>query len=642
MLNLSVPLTPKNSGGPLLVLIIGRISTEYQNIENIDASYRYVEKFLQESYDGPLEVKLLGEQASGMLTTRASIQEAESLVAEGKVDLVISEDLGRIYRNPRHQYDFVQNAVDMGTRVICLGDNLDTSDPNWEVVMGAATLRHGLFIPDTRRRVRRTATHSFHNGGLVQKIRYGYRKLTKEEAAGGHFGPKGLRIAKRPECTPIILAMREQVIRGRPFTAIAEWLESEGVETGPYVTCGCWTCRLVKDLLRDPILSGTRTFRDTIFEPIFRTGHHRRRKNAEPESSYCPELAHMSRDEQQSLWQAMDKKALRSSEASKRQHKRRNISRSRSIWPGQSATCGVCGGLLYYMGKSLRCKNSLANAHKPCWNHVQVPAELTRQRMVGWLMEYVNQSPNDRQLVAETTWNIWKRAYGRSDSLQAAAQQKVQALERKADNLARAIAEGGELDALLRELAAVQAARDDTVAHQAEQRNKLEVVQGPHSMEQLEQQLGDVVRSLISTSYEFADVMRQVFPEFVVWPVQALDTTQIRPRARFTLRLDTFDSSSANGHGVPSEVHGVLDLFDPPQHIVHIDACTDAKQATPRASLREIARRLDISYMSVKRALDYGRRMKQLGLVEPYRELRSEPKTASRWRKRPTRRQTSE
>ena len=76
--------------------------------------------------------------------------------------------------------------------MICIGDNLDTSDENWEITMGAAALRHGLHIPDTRRRVGRTTTHSFHRGGMVQKIRYGYRKLAhKEEADSGQFGPKG-------------------------------------------------------------------------------------------------------------------------------------------------------------------------------------------------------------------------------------------------------------------------------------------------------------------------------------------------------------------------------------------------------------------------------------------------------------------
>ena len=130
----SVALQPKDPRGPLRVMAIGRISTDYQNIENIDASYRYVDDYLHRLYQGPLEIRHLGERASGMLVDRASIREAEDLIATGAWDLVIAEDLSRIFRNPRHQYNFVQDAVDSDTRVICIGDNLDTADENWEIM----------------------------------------------------------------------------------------------------------------------------------------------------------------------------------------------------------------------------------------------------------------------------------------------------------------------------------------------------------------------------------------------------------------------------------------------------------------------------------------------------------------------------
>src|SRR4051812_45109500 len=203
----NVPLVAKDPAGPPRVLVVGRISTVHQPHENIDASYRYVDGFMKGMHEGPIHYKHLGEQASGMRTDRVTIVEAEEAIATGTWDLVITEDLSRFYRNPRHQYAFVQDAVDHDTRVICIGDNLDTAEDGWEVALGAAALRHGLYIPDTRRRVRRTAHHSFHKGGMVQKVRFGYRKLTEQEAASGEPGPRGLRIARVPECTPVIREM---------------------------------------------------------------------------------------------------------------------------------------------------------------------------------------------------------------------------------------------------------------------------------------------------------------------------------------------------------------------------------------------------------------------------------------------------
>jgi site-specific DNA recombinase len=170
----SAGVTPHTADTPMRVVIIGRISTPHQNEDNIEASYRYVEDYLRKQHLGPLQIKYLGERASGMLAERQTIRQVEDLIAAGQVDLVVAEDLSRIFRNPRHQLNFVQDAVDAGVRILCLADNLDTSNDNWELMLGAAGLRHGLVVSDTRRRVRRTATHSFHGGGMVMKVRFGY------------------------------------------------------------------------------------------------------------------------------------------------------------------------------------------------------------------------------------------------------------------------------------------------------------------------------------------------------------------------------------------------------------------------------------------------------------------------------------
>lgn len=220
----SQPLVPKNPKGPLRALILGRISTEHQNIENIDASYRFVENFIKTIYQGPLDVKYLGERASGMLADRETIVEAKNEIATGTWDLVIAEDISRFYRNPAHQIAFVQNAVDKDTRVICIADNLDTADEHWQNILLYAAVRHGLYVPDVCRRVRRTADNSFHHGGMVGKVRFGYRKLTKEEADSGQFGTKGLRIIKMEECTPVLQEMKSRILSGHSYAAVADWL----------------------------------------------------------------------------------------------------------------------------------------------------------------------------------------------------------------------------------------------------------------------------------------------------------------------------------------------------------------------------------------------------------------------------------
>ncbi|MCH5373801.1 MAG: recombinase family protein, partial [Planctomycetes bacterium] len=510
MQQISVPLQPKHPDGALQVLIIGRISTEYQNEESIEASYRFVEDYLQQIYSGPLSIKHLGERGSGMLTERASIREAEELIRDGQIDLVIAEDLSRIYRNPRHQYDFVQNAVDQDTRVICLGDNLDTADEHWEVMMGAAALRHGLFIPDTRRRVRRTATHSFHQGGMVTKVKFGYRKLTAEEADSGRFGPPGLMIAKDSEATATIRAIMERFLQGASYAALAQWLEDEQVPTGPYVESRQWSGWLVKSLLGDPILSGRRTFRKTICKPVYKTGKHRQQNNPNPEVKDYPELAHISVDEHEQVLQEMTRRSenvrkVRSPHGGPSK-KRRNVPRSRSIWPGQAAKCAVCGGCLYYMGQHLKCENALHSGPRTCWNHVQVPAQLTRRRVIDWLKRYLGQVAGFRPWLREAAWEELLRIDRRRLQARNTSGTDVATLERQAANLAKAIAAGGQLDALLKESQAIEAALRKARQQQEPETAPTAVCGRFSSPTQLDPWLDDCLDSVADTSYEFADL----------------------------------------------------------------------------------------------------------------------------------------
>jgi DNA invertase Pin-like site-specific DNA recombinase len=456
--------------------IIGQLGREtgwakpyHQNLENIDASYDFAKRFLAGIYQGPLHTKSLGERGSGMRTDRATIIEAEEEIESGSWDLVLCEDLSRPYRNPRHQMAFVQNAVDAGVRVICIGDNLDTADENWEVALQLAVARHGLYIPDTRRRVKRTAHRTFHQGGMVQKVRYGYRKLTKEEADSGTFGPRGLRIAKRPECTPDIREMKRRVEAGESYETVSQWLTDDQVDPGPYVENRRWSGRLVKDLLSDPILHGERTFRDELSETLYRTGKKKRRKNPEgPEVEYYPELAHLSLDEHEGLLRVMAAREHHGTAAGA-DHPRFNKPRAQVFWPAQHPRCAVCGGLLHrYNEDELKCQKNVLRTpgeaggggarEEPCWNHVQVSCSEIRERVLGWLLDVCGRDTAFRSALVDAAWAEYQSQCHRQEHAYRVIDEEIAGLEKRSGNLARAIAAGGEFEALVGELSKVDAA----------------------------------------------------------------------------------------------------------------------------------------------------------------------------------------
>jgi hypothetical protein len=77
-------------------------------------------------------------------------------------------------------------------------------------------------------------------------------------------------------------------------------------------------------------------------------------------------------------------------------------------------------------------------------------------------------------------------------------------------------------------------------------------------------------------------------------------------------------------------------------HIKHMPACLQMKREHPELSLKKIAFKLknecklQISYMTVKRAFDYFELMELEGRTDPYRVLETKPEYASRWKRRKT------
>lgn len=630
------------------MLLIGRVSTVHQEESNIEAGYRYAERALAEYWTGDVHIKRLGERGSGLLTERATIMEAIEEIETGRWDVVLMEDLSKCYRNPRWQYAFVQDAVDAGCRVICPGDNIDTAEENWEVALGAATLRHGLYIPDTRRRVRRTADRSFANEGMVQKIRFGYRKVSKEDAASGTYGPVGLRIAKLPDCTPIIQEMRRRLLQGDTYVEIAEWLNEEGILPGRYAKSGRWTGRLVEDLLSDPILSGVRTGKKQIFHRIFRTGRFRRERNPSPETKYYSELAHLTPQEHAEVLDEIARRKEDRKSPTPRGSKRRGVGRARAIWPGQAADCFSCEDLMWACNDDqLKCKNARKESETPCWNHVQVPCEPIRENTIDFLLDYGRRHPPFNDVLVDAGRTAYDKYTRLSADVNKLIDREIAELEAQEKRYVLAIGKAGEIDSLLERLKEVR----DALEAARRRRNKQE---GPQcglpanpSREYIAANLREFLLVLARTSYDFGALMRKVFPVFIIQPVQALDTGLVRPRARLVFRPGALLPNADEAGADEGDVELVWNLFTPAKHIRDLEVVLTAKRENPKLSLMKLANLLrakghDITHAGVKRTLDYAKRMAAEGLTDPYRELRQKPEQASRWKPRRKRQRPNE
>ena len=626
---LNFPLIPRHSDGVLRVVVTGRISTAAQDMRSIDSQHADAEAWLRSNYSGTTRVTLLGEQASGWLTNRETMIEAGRLIDTHAIDLYLVTELREVYRNPADHWRFVQRCVDHHVRFVSIADSIDTASDDWETNMHIASLRAGLAVPEIRRRVRRKATDAFQRGGMVMKVRFGYRKLTQEEAQRGQFGTPGLRIAKLPECEAAIRKMWACLRRGDSYMRIAELLNSEQVSPGPYSTRGSWTGRLVRDLLADPILSGRRRFRREVSRLVYSTGKHRAQPNPTPETADYPELAFLSTEEHDEVLPIMEgrRKSAAAGQRQQHDHPLYRRPRARSLFPGQIAHCGICGSLMYRFGDALRCANAVPNGPRTCWNLVQVPFSQVFQKVLPWIAGVLEGHPAARRAMASSAWTQYQadmRVKRRHDD---EADKRVPLLEKQASRLAKALAAMDESDAILAELTQVEAELHAT--RQRSARKKDDVEEHLADYAEFERKFANVLPRMAKSSLDFADLLRQLVRTFVIDPVQALDCSQVRPRARLELNFDAWASE-----GKSLQMSTTIDLFDPPVHVSALNACEEARNRNPKATLRQIAAEVGVGYMTVKRALRYLTRMHNAGVSDPHILLTEKPQQASRWGKR--------
>lgn len=631
-MNLVTPLQPKKPESGLRIIIPARISTAGQDLISNLSQHEDVERFLDRVYADRTEIRRLSTRGSGWDPTLETIIQAGELIATGDWDLVIVGELREACRNPKLLWQLVQDCLDSDTRFISIADVIDTADDNWEMMMHAACFRHGMAVPETRRRVKRVATTSFALGGMVLKIKFGYRKLTREEADSGQFGPKGLRIMKLSEWTHALHQMRKMVLKRLSYEQVCDWLEDEGVPPGPYVTSGKWSGYLVKNLLKDRILSGRRQFRKEVSKFIYGTGAHEARANPKPELQEWPELAHFTVEEHDELLKVMDEiaKGARDRQKVGRESTLYKVPRARSLSPGQMVRCGICGGLMYRYGENLKCQNALGRGPAECWNHVLVSISELHTKVLPLVLGYLDTVPEARAIVVSSAWSECQRVRGRQNRTTATISDQIGILEKEARNLAKAVRLGDNLDSLVRELKETEIQLSELRSERDRLKDEGKSAGGYDSEAELLADLPRVLDWLANTSREFAEILRRMIPSFVVFPVQALDCGLVRPRARITISAAAW---AAEGAEVPALTE-TLDLFDPPDPIKYVKVCAEARVANPTLTLRQLGNLINVNYMTVKRSLDYGRRMQHEGLTDPYRELTERPAHASRWKKR--------
>jgi site-specific DNA recombinase len=224
MLQRTNPCFVPRDGRVFKIVSVSRISTDHQDERSLEDQLAEHKNFMGGQYGGSIEWKVIKSRGSGEHLDRAELNELEALIESDQIDLVITEDLGRICRRQR-AYDLCELCVDHSVRLIAINDRVDTVDEGWQDSAFIATWHHERSNRDTSERIKRSLRNRFQQGGVCQTFPYGYIKPENAKSDAD--------VRKAPEAEPVYDEWFSRLERGDAYAEVADWLNEKAFSLAP-------------------------------------------------------------------------------------------------------------------------------------------------------------------------------------------------------------------------------------------------------------------------------------------------------------------------------------------------------------------------------------------------------------------------
>jgi hypothetical protein len=268
-----------------------------------------------------------------------------------------------------------------------------------------------------------------------------------------------------------------------------------------------------------------------------------------------------------------------------------------------------------------------------CWNGVTVDGPDAGRRLAAAILTEIEGIPafsvELQRLVHE---ELQKRSSSRGERV-VAFQREFDALSRQVDNIIAFVRDGQGSSALRDELTTLERRRSDVAARQHEAAEELADLPDLPDIDVIKRMAREEMARQTDEPYEFARIMRRLIPHIVVRPFRLCDGGGIVLRADFTLDLSGLLSKSQRHPALVSELRRaiVVDLFDPPQRAAFRQEVLSLRATG--LSEKVVAKRLGITITAAQRAAALDRRMRELGIDDPYVEVMEPPEDIVRLRR---------
>lgn len=205
---------------------------------------------------------------SGYTMERPDFNRLKQDLNEDLVDTIIVKDLSRLGRHNAKVQLFLENIIEVGKRVIALGDNYDTYNVASHDMVGIQTWMNEKYVRDVSRKVRDSVQTMQKEGRWITSVPYGYMMDPLK---------KGVYYID-PLAAPYVGEIYDMYLNGMGYTAIAINLSRRNVPTSTMLlkqriedrgqvyrgeAAYQWAARTIKTILHNDFYIGTLTLGKT-------------------------------------------------------------------------------------------------------------------------------------------------------------------------------------------------------------------------------------------------------------------------------------------------------------------------------------------------------------------------------------------
>jgi hypothetical protein len=633
-------------GKVLRVVLYARYSTDEQNPKSIADQFAECRRMLAKCGVKDAVIEEFSDEAiSGETIDRPGINQVREGIKNKRWDLLVAEESSRLFRHPSECLVFVETAVDLKVRIICINDFVDTAEDDWQQVLAEAQAHHARCNKLTRFRVGRAFSSRWDGILAVTWLRPGYLRIPSKPAVGKEPAEGPFTDQIHEAHAKVVAEAFERIAAGEEPWLVVRFLNQSGLPRCDGSKVTSWNERGLFAVIRNTLYRGVEESSKTKVERKFR-GAKPTQRRSNPEEIKVRQMPHL-RIVSDAVWYranaALDSRMNKPRDHRGEEHPLAGIPRDSRQPLSKTFICEICKEKMHADGRNeggYRCSKARKGE---CWNRATALRSLTHMNIGGAVFAEILKQQALMEAQVERVIQL-----ATDDAVLTARERELrfeqQRINQANERLAAAIElSDTDLTCLTQRLAS-NALRLKCLDGDLMDVQKLRTQQrAAPTVEEAIQAIQHSASRLLELDREAGALLGQI----LVGPIRAVPFQQVGSdkvvlRARLTIRVAgllpeqlAMLKSGAAAEIIPAELLQLpllVDLFEPPEYISCLSRCVQAKHDFPQDSLKEIGRKLGINYMAVKRSLDLARQMEAEQLTEPYRELLDCPEKASRWR----------